>query len=253
MPAKIRAIPILLISYSKVLPMMRFKPKSGNQNEENIFWITMTDLMLGLVLVFMILFFYSSTSNYFEKVREQAVTGNINEQLAEKLKAQNIDASIDLFSGVVKISDLELFNVNSWELSDKGKAYLDKFIPVYIETILANDEYKGKITGLIIQGHTDSQTFAGLDTEEAQYMKNMELSLKRAYSVASYIPNTNYDKKYFKDLEKILFVEGCSYNNPVLDENGKEDYDKSRRVELKLVTKSDSANSILKSLGKDKG
>ncbi len=228
--------------------MMRFRPRGGSQNEENIFWITMTDLMLGLVLVFMILFFYSSTTNYFEKVREQAVAGNINEELAERLNEQNIDASVDLFTGVVKISDLELFDVNSWELSENGRAYLDKFIPVYINTILANEEYKGKITGLVIQGHTDSQTFAGLDSEEAQYMKNMELSLKRAYSVASYIPNTNYDKKYFKDLEKILFVEGCSYNNPVLDENGKEDYDKSRRVELKLITKADASNSILNTL-----
>ena len=228
--------------------MMRFRPRSGNQNEENIFWITMTDLMLGLVLVFMILFFYSSTSNYFEKVREQAVAGNINEELAERLQEQNIDASVDLFTGVVKISDLELFDVNSWELSENGKKYLDKFIPVYIDTILANKEYKDKITGIIIQGHTDSQTFAGLNSEEAQYMKNMELSLKRAYSVAAYIPNTDYDKKYFKDLENILFVEGCSYNNPVLDENGKENYDKSRRVELKLVTRAEASNGILNTL-----
>ena len=227
---------------------MKFKPKSNNQNEENIFWITMTDLMLGLVLVFMILFFYSSTSNYFEKVREQTVTGSINEKLVEKLKQQNIDASVDLYTGVVKISDLELFDVNSYELSEKGKQYLNKFIPIYIETIFGNKEYKDKISGLIIQGHTDSQTFAGLKSEEAQYLKNMELSLKRAYSVASYLPATNYDKTHFKDLEKILFVEGCSYNNPVLDETGKEDYAKSRRVELKLITSSNDTKSILDSI-----
>lgn len=227
---------------------MRFKPKNNNQTEENIFWITMTDLMLGLVLVFMILFFYSSTSNYFEKVREQAVTGSINQELVEKLKEQNIEASVDLYTGVVKISDLELFDVNSYELSEKGKIYLNKFMPIYLETIFGNKEYKDKITGLIIQGHTDSQTFSGVKTEEEQYLKNMELSLKRAYSVASYLPATNYNKTHFKDLEKILFVEGCSYNNPIVDENGKEDFAKSRRVELKLITQGDTGKNILDTL-----
>ena len=230
---------------------MRFRNKSGYQNEENIFWITMTDLMLGLVLVFMILFFYSSTSSYFEKVREQTITGNINTQLSEKLKEQKVDASVDLFSGVVNISDLELFELNSWELSPKGRAYLQKFVPIYVNTIFANEDYKGKITGLVIQGHTDSQTFAGIATPEEQYMKNMELSLKRAYSVASYFRHTSYDKKYSNDLEKIMLVEGCSYSKPVLDQNGKEDFSKSRRVELKLITAKGEANNILKSFKKD--
>lgn len=227
---------------------MKFIKKNSSYNEENIFWITMTDLMLGLVLVFMILFFYSTTSSYFEKVREQAITGDVNAQLVEKLNEQNVNASVDLFSGIVNISDLELFELNSWELSENGKAYLQKFVPIYVNTILGNEEYNKKISGLIIQGHTDSQSFAGVNSPEAQYMKNMELSLKRAYAVADYFQHTNYDKKYSKALEKIMLVEGCSYSHPVLSEDGKEDYAKSRRVELKLVTVSKDANSIASKL-----
>ena len=215
---------------------MKFRNKGGYQGEENIFWITMTDLMMGLVLVFMILFFYSTASSYFEQVREQTITGNVNAELVEKLKEQDVDATVDLFSGVVNISDLELFEVNSWELSENGKAYLEKFVPIYVNTILGNKEYAGKIIGLIVQGHTDSQTFAGIDTPEAQYMKNMELSLKRAYAVASYFQYTSYDKQYSPALEKIMLVEGCSYSKPILDEEGNEDLQKSCRVELKLVT-----------------
>lgn len=227
---------------------MRFKNKNEYQNDENIFWITMTDLMLGLVLVFMILFFYSATSNYFVKVKEQALTGNVNAKLVEKFKSQNIDANVDLFSGIVNISDLELFEVNSWELSEKGKNYLEKFVPIYIDTIFGNTEYREKITGLVIQGHTDSQSFAGITNSEEQYMKNMELSLKRAYSVANYFRHTSYNKKYSTDLEKIMVVEGCSYSNPILDNQGNEDFSKSRRVELKLVTTSNEANNIINSL-----
>ena len=35
----------------------------------------------------------------------------------------------------------------------------------------------------------------------------------------------------------MIVVEGASYSSPVLSQQGTEDYDKSRRVELKIVMK----------------
>ena len=65
----------------------------------------------------------------------------------------------------------------------------------------------------------------------------MELSLKRANSVAEHILKTNYNKSYSDKLRKMIIVEGKSFNEPILV-NGKEDFAKSRRVELKLKIKS---------------
>ena len=93
--------------------------------------------------------------------------------------------------------------------------------------------YKNEIENIVIQGHTDSQSFAGIKNSDVQYMKNMELSLQRANSVASYMFNTKIDEKYNKKLKKILVVEGKSYSEPILT-NGKEDFNKSRRVEMRL-------------------
>ena len=67
-------------------------------------------------------------------------------------------------------------------------------------------------------------------------MKNMELSLNRAYAVANYMTNTPYNKENGNKLRKMIVVEGASFSDPILV-NGKEDYAKSRRVELKLVMK----------------
>ena len=47
---------------------------------------------------------------------------------------------------------------------------------------------------------------------------------------------TNFDKKHSEDLRQKLVVEGKSFTEPIMV-NGKEDYAKSRRVELKLVMK----------------
>jgi chemotaxis protein MotB len=122
-------------------------------------------------------------------------------------------------------------------LSPHGKALLDKLAPIYINTIFSDKNLSDKIQGIIIEGHTDSQTFAGIKSKDEQFLKNMDLSLKRANAVAEYIFKTKYDKKYSESFRKIVVVEGKSFNEPILDKNGKEDYNKSRRVELKLQVK----------------
>lgn len=215
---------------------MRFRKKLDETNDGNIFWITMTDLMTGLVLVFVVMFFYTYMTSHLELVKQNLAKESATKSLQESLKTQNIDATIDPISGVVKISDLELFELSSFELSDKGKAYLDKFAPAYLDSLFSNEYLNQNIEKIIIQGHTDSHTFAGEFNDDEQYMKNMELSLKRAYTVANYMTNTPYNKTNGNKLRKMVIVEGASFSNPVII-NGKEDFAKSRRVELKLVMK----------------
>lgn len=215
---------------------MRFRAKKEEGNENNIFWVTMTDLMTALVLVFIVLFFYSYMTNYYDKIQGQLEQQKATEALQETLKAQNIDATIDNVTGVVKIQDLSLFTLNSYVLSPAGKEYLSKFAPAYLNSLFSNEYLSKNVEKIIIEGHTDSQTFKGQYSEDEQYMKNMELSLKRAYAVANYMTNTAYNKTHGNKLRKMILVEGASFSEPVII-NGKEDFNKSRRVELKLVMK----------------
>ena len=215
---------------------MRYRPKTDYNNDGNIFWITMTDLMTGLVLVFVVMFFYTYLTSHVEILQQNLEKKNATKNLQETLNTLNIEASIDSITGVVKISDLELFEIGSYNLSDKGKKYLDKFAPAYLNSLFSNDYLNKNIDKIIIQGHTDSQTFKGKYNEDEQYMKNMELSLNRAYTVANYITNTPYNKENGNKLRKMIIVEGASFSEPIII-NGKEDFTKSRRVELKLIMK----------------
>ena len=228
--------------------MKYIKYKADAQGEDNnVFWVTMSDLLLGLVVVFLVLFVFAITGFTQNKVNEQEKQYEVTEKIAKELQKNNIKAEADKFSGTIKISDLELFALNSAELSPKGKAYMSKFVPVYLNTIMKDEKIKENITRIIIEGHTDSQTFAGAKTEEEKYFKNMDLSLRRASAVAQYIVFSNYSgkEKYEKDLFKLLSVEGKGPSEPVLV-NGKEDYAKSRRVELKLVFKDKSILDAIK-------
>ena len=220
----------------------------------NIFWVTMSDLFIGMFMIFATLFFAFCANTGQGNGEAQAAVQQSAEKIVQEMQKQNIDAKIkvetteidekdpqnadveiDPFTGMAKISDLELFKLNSAELTPKGRVFLGKFLPVYFDAVLTG-ELRKHVTYVIIQGHTDSHLFRGNFTKQEQYMKNMNLSMNRAYNVANYTFQLCKHKPYYNDLTKILRVEGASSSKPITV-NGKEDYKRSRRVELRLVLK----------------
>ena len=220
------------------------KKKNIEDENNNIFWTTMSDLLLGLAIIFMTLFVLAMTGFTQQTIDLQQTQMEAAKEMAEKLQEADIEAEVDKLTGNVKISDLELFEVGSYTLSDKGKKYLDKFVPIYMETIFSNKELADNVANIIVQGHTDSQSYSGLKTPNEQFAKNMELSLLRANAVEQYMFKTPYDKQYDSVLRKLLTVEGRSYAEPVLTADGKEDYKKSRRVELKLRVQGNTLSKV---------
>ncbi len=224
---------------------IKFRGKqNSNASEENIFWVTMADLLLGLAIIFITLFVLAMTGFSQQTIQQQKVQMEVSEKIGQELQKADIKVDMDKMTGDLKISDVELFELSDWKLSPKGKKLLDKLAPIYINSIFADKELSNEIQYIIIQGHTDSQTFAGVKSKDEQFLKNMDLSLKRANAVAEYIFKTNYDKKYADQFRKLVVVEGKSYNEPIIV-NGKEDFDKSRRVELKLKVKDWNVSTAL--------
>jgi len=215
---------------------IKFRLKQNSGSEENIFWVTMADLLLGLAIIFITLFVLAITGFSQQNIHQQKIKMDVSQKISEELQKENIKVDVDKMTGDLKISDAELFELSSWELTSNGKKLLDKLIPIYVDSIFADKELAQQIQYVTIQGHTDSQMFAGVKSKDEQFLKNMDLSLKRANAVADYIFKTKYNKKYAEQFRKIIVVEGKSYNEPVLV-NGVEDFDKSRRVELKLKVK----------------
>ena len=228
--------------------------KKVAEAEENIFWVTMSDLFLGMFMVFATLFFAFATNSGQGSAQIQEATTEMVQEVVQELEKQNIKVKmidetkpeqttdkehvhveIDPVTGLVRISDLELFDLNSSQLTPKGKAFLNKFIPVYFDAIYKKD-LSQYISSVVIQGHTDSTNFRGHYTVEQQYMKNMNLSMNRAYNVANFIFIKCSNKSYQKDLTHTIKVEGASSSRPIII-NGVEDKKKSRRVELRIMFK----------------
>ena len=213
--------------------MALIKRQANDYNEENIFWVTMSDLLLGLAIVFITLFVVAMTGFSQQALQHQKVQMEVIQKIQEQLKKSDVQVEVDKMTGDLKISDVELFELGSFVLSERGKNLLDKLAPIYINSIFADKELAGEIKYIIVEGHTDSHMFAGVSSKDEQFIRNMDLSLKRANAVADYMFKTNYNKQYSDSFRKMLVVEGKSFNEPILT-NGVEDFDKSRRVELKL-------------------
>ena len=97
------------------------RKSAAAEGDNNIFWTTMADLLLGLAIIFMTLFVLAMTGFTQQSVEQKQHQIEVNKELIENLKKANIDAEVDPMSGDIKISDLQLFEVGSYQLSGRGK------------------------------------------------------------------------------------------------------------------------------------
>ena len=155
------------------------------------------------------------------------VKSAIIEELMRALADSNISgASVD-DSGAIVFSSEMMFDVNRSTLKDVGKAFLDSFIPSYLE-VLMSDQYKQYVSQIIIEGHTDT---------DGTFLNNMQLSQERAYAVLRYILSdefTGISSDAKRRLEEIVTVNGRSYSDPIYKADGTVDMAASRRVVIKF-------------------
>ena len=65
----------------------------------------------------------------------------IIEALRDELRSAGVDAGVDRNTGAITFSGAVLFDTGKNELKDTGKALLDRFIPIYLRTLMS-DEYE---------------------------------------------------------------------------------------------------------------
>lgn len=165
-------------------------------------------------------------------------------EMSDSLRANNITATVDPDTGAIILASDVMFEYGSAELTERGKAFIDDFLPVYL-SVLFSEENSGYVSEIIIEGHTDTT-----DT----YIKNLRLSQARALAVAEYVLDDNYtgltpgQKTQFKSL---LTANGRSYSDPILDENGNVDAAASRRVVFKFRLTDDEMIQQMRSILED--
>jgi len=155
----------------------------------------------------------------------------IIEELRDELHGAGLDAVVDKNTGAIAFTGAVLFDFGKNELMPAGKELLNAFIPVYIRTLMS-EENEGYVGEIIIEGHTDTK---------GSYLHNLALSQERALAVASYCLGsemTGLSGSEKQMLQSILTANGRSFADPVYMADGiTVDEEASRRVVFKFRMK----------------
>lgn len=196
--------------------------KKNNSNTRNDFWIGFSDLMTGLMLVFIVLALtFMAISKIkidesekskieIEKLLEQSEKDrkrmqelidkaeearkeledrrkNIIVILSEKLAMNNIKFEYDSEKGTVTIAQDILFLIKKSDLNIEGKEFIQLFAKILDDNIFNSYEYKDLIKYIHIEGYA---------SREGSDEYNFKLSYQRAKNVWKYMTNSDIKNRY---------------------------------------------------------
>jgi len=214
-----------------------------DSSEDGNHWISISDMMSGLMMVFLFIAisYMINVVREKDKIKEIAITYNkLQTELYQALdsafrdKLDEWEAEIDRQTLSITFNSPDvLFERDSYYIRPKFRTILDEFFPTYIQ-ILSSDKYREDIEEIRIEGHTSSEA-AALSIDEA-YFYNMRLSQDRTRSVLEYVlnlPQVDNNKSWIREH---LTANGLSSSKLIFDDFGKENRFRSRRVEFRVRT-----------------
>lgn len=237
------------------------RKKSGESN-----WISFSDLMTGLMVIFMFI-----AISYISEVSKEQAQQNIVFEEFKATKDQLFSELQNTFRDdfkewdMVLDKDLSIKFTNPDVLFQPAQVYirprfatiLDDFLPRYFEVLL-QEKYRDRIAEIRIEGHTDTKPAYRYNNDP--YIGNVILSQLRSAEVLKYFRQLPFYRNLAKDQERRLqfltTANGLSYGR-TLDENGELTVESnqpandrlSRRVEFRIITSTEAlVEKVIKQL-----
>ena len=206
-------------------------------------WLSISDMMSGLMMVFLFIsvVFMQQVKTDKEAMVEIANTyadtksklnGALHGEFDKDLRKWGADILAD---NTMRFKNPDvLFTRGSSVIRKNFQMILDDFFPRYLG-ILNDSRFKNDIIELRIEGHTSSIGATAKSSVQSSYIYNAQLSQERAFSVLSYLFSQPASKQYHDWLIKVFRANGLAFAKRV-EVNGAEDFERSRRVEFRVVT-----------------
>lgn len=217
---------------------------SGSEDEHH--WLSVSDLMAGLMMVFLLISIALMQHALKERDRvtkvaetykatQVAIFQALLEEFDDDLPKWEAEVDPETLALTFKSPEV-LFATGSSQLRPRFEQILHDFYPRYL-TVLA--PFEDVISEIRIEGHTSSRWNRTVSDDEA-YFLNMQLSQDRTRSVLEYLyglPETQANKPWVKQTTAAV---GFSSAHPILDDNKREDGERSRRVSFRILTNAES-------------
>lgn len=225
-----------------------FLKRAGQVDEENPYWISFSDIMSGLLVIFvlaslaLILELTHTKLEVSEAIREIAkaeqVRRDILREVETELKDKDIPVEISDNETVLRIPETLLaFETNQYRIpkTDDVSSSVIEIGLVLHEAILKNNRWKYLDT-IFVEGHTDNR-------KSLRKMGNWGLSTFRAISVWNYWnkhlpPGMGLGSLVNHDNKPLFSVSGYGETRPVqLIQETEKEYQKNRRIDIRFTVK----------------
>ena len=206
----------------------------GTDAPEQEYWLSYSDLMAGLLMVF-VLMLLISLDQYGGPAKVKLELDGANASVVKELQQQfadSRDVSVDPTTGAIRFRDAVLFREGSAVILPDGKQILREFAPKYMKVLAGNPKNRKYLQSIAIEGHTN---------DNGSYMYNLDLSQRRAFAVMQFLlENTDSHRG---DLRRFATANGESFRRQLCKvpvspgkqcPSSKVDKAGSRRIEIRF-------------------
>lgn len=219
---------------------------SSRKRDDGEHWLTISDLMAGLMIVFLFIAiaFMRHVSIERDKIKDVAVAYQQNQVAIFDALNSEFEKDLPLWEASIDKETLSfqfdspevLFDSGKSSLKTEFKEILENFIPRYLQVL---EQYKQSIDEVRIEGHTSSEWGVGTHPDDA-YFFNMTLSQNRTRSVLNYsYLLTGLSRTQRLWVKSSFAAVGLASSRLKLNANGSENKEKSRRVSFRVITNAD--------------
>jgi outer membrane protein OmpA-like peptidoglycan-associated protein len=204
--------------------------RTTKQDGESPFWISFSDLMSALMVLFLLVMavtLISVTKDVTSAEQRKIQREKDIQELMAKIRENSREfpeIRVDESTYRIDLGEKVRFDSNRSDISESGSTFLRGYVPILLKA-QASDLGRQWIRRIVVEGFTD---------QDGTYLLNLALSLERSRSVVCVLfhpplsreaPLTEEQKRQIEDL---FLVGGYSFNSM------KASKEASRRVELKI-------------------
>lgn len=237
-------------------------------DEENYF-VSMTDMMVGLVFIFIIMLMYFALQ--FQDITDQ-MTGadrqraEILRELQQTLKEKGVEVTIDTQNGVLRLPDAILFDSARAELKADGRVAVGHLADALAEVLPCYTDARGgaearpltcpdtayRIESVYIEGHTDVDALSG----GGLMRDNLDLSAFRATNtfraLIDHQPNiAERCSKKGSECAAVLSVSGYGSERPVVIGDDDAAKRSNRRIDLRLIMVAPDSTAAIQAVSQE--
>jgi len=239
--------------------------RSRGEEEQESYFVSMADMMVGLLFVFIILLLYFAlqfrqTAHDLSSAEQSRAT--ILKRLDEQLRDHGLAVSIDTGSGVLRLPEDVLFDVGRADLNPRGRQAvvvlgqaLANVLPCYTYPRPARGcpATRQHVDAIFIEGHTDSDPMAG----QGLIRDNLDLSVIRATNTFRALVAATPALATMSNRtpgqgapQPILSVSGYGADRPV-DASGTPDAKRrNRRIDLRFLMATPQTPGVARVIGR---